>query len=101
MPFFVLWFIFGKDDYYFQLFVVFDTMRLFLYDRYIKLIKTELTNGIARISMFMVGAIMLSSILIQFIENEHRYSQGNSSGHEANSENIVENYDMMLNFTFF
>jgi hypothetical protein len=43
VPFFVLWFIFGIHDYYFQLFLAFDCMRLFLYDRYFKYIKTELT----------------------------------------------------------
>ena len=69
VPFFMLLAIFGKEDYYFQLFLAFDMMRLMLYDRYVVHIKTELTNGITSIIMYLFSLIMISSIVIQFIEN--------------------------------
>jgi len=69
VPFFMLLAIFGKEDYYFQLFLAFDMMRLMLYDRYVAHIKTELTNGITSIIMYLFSLIMISSIVIQFIEN--------------------------------
>jgi hypothetical protein len=64
IPFFVLWFIVGTGNYYFQLFVALDTMRLFLYDRYIKNIKTELTYGIVGIVIFMICAVFMGSVMI-------------------------------------
>ena len=39
VPFFMLWATLGKDNYFFQLFICMDGMRLLLYDRYIKNIK--------------------------------------------------------------
>ena len=75
-------------------------MRLFLYDRYIKMIKTELTYGITRIIMFFFSFIMLSSMIIQFIENVYRYNVGRDSNH-AHSDGVVEAYDLMMSFDFF
>ena len=73
VPFFLLWSSFGTDNYYFQLFLAFDTMRLSLYSRYVAHVKTELTHGITMIVMYLFSLIMISSIVIQFIENEYRY----------------------------
>ena len=75
-PFFVLWFILGKSNYYFQLFIVMDTMRLLLYDRYIKNIKSELDQKITRICLFVIVSLLMSSLLIQFIENQYNYDLG-------------------------
>lgn len=101
VPFFALWSILGKEDYNFQLFLALDTMRLLLYDRYVKYIKTELTHGITRIILYFFSLIMISSILIQYIENAYRYKTGIESGHEPNSDNVVSVYDLMLSFDFF
>ena len=69
VPFFMLWAIFGKEDYYFQLFLALDMMRLLLYGRYVAHVKTELTHGITMIIMYLFSLIMISSIVIQFIKN--------------------------------
>ena len=101
VPFFMLWAILGKENYYFQLFLALDTMRLMLYDRYMAHIKTELTKGIGSIVTYLMSLIMISSIVIQFVENQYRYEQGISSGHTTNSDNVVEEYDLMISFNFF
>jgi|APSaa5957512535_1039671.scaffolds.fasta_scaffold91737_2 hypothetical protein len=76
VPFFLLWTIFGKSNYWFQIFICLDSTRLFLYDRYIKMIKSELDQQMWRCVLFIIVMLLESSFLLQYIENQHNYVEG-------------------------
>jgi hypothetical protein len=76
-------------------------MRLFLYARYVAYVKTELTHGLTMIILYIFSLIMVSSIVVQFIENHYRYVEGIASGNAVNEDNVVALYDLMVSFNFF
>jgi hypothetical protein len=49
----------------------------------------------------MIVSVLMSSLLIQFIENEYNYTLGKANGHVVDETNVVGEYSFIVNFNFF